>query len=336
MVVTTGIAGAGSSEASPAPACSYRPSALPGLPGGNGAGQLTETDGGQRFTGWAYRGTDSDPYPHGAIWHNGSVVADFGALNQVDAVNRSGDAVGSAAGATTTVFVPHGGRPIQLAVPAKARKTIPSPSGISDDGWISGVTRFDDGTFHALAWHASTAGTAVRDLGPVGHWDSLKEDWGLAVQEISDTGGQIVGGFKFGSRKRAVVGTVNGFAPLGGVDPNADSTASDIAGRYILGTGTIPGAGQGSVLWDNGAPRLLPVSGFTHDVNSSGVVVGHQTTNGHDQAFVLTNGVRTTLPALPGHTDARALAVTEDGRIAGWSRSSADPSYSTAVVWSCN
>lgn len=108
----------------------------------------------------------------------------------------------------------------------------------------------------------------------------------------------------------------------------------DRAGRFILGTGTVPGQGRGAVLWEDSTARLLPITGTAEDVNRSGVVVGQDA----DQALVLENGVRTTLPTLPGHTKARAMTVAEDGRIAGWSRSPSAAQFvdSIPVIWSCD
>lgn len=331
MCLATGFLAGGEISATATPlACTYRAQQISGLPGGNGAGQLVETDGDRHFVGWGFFGTAMDPYPHGTIWRDGSVVADFGALNAVNSVNRSGDAVGVGFGSTASIAVPHGGQPIRLAKPPQMTRAGVSGASISDDGLIVGMGRFDDGTTHGLSWSLATAGTAFRDLGVLGTVPVLRPAPGL--REVSDTGGRIVGSIKPVDRFRAVAGTAGNLVPLTGVDPNLDSEATDIAGRFIIGTGTVPGQGTGAVLWENGSPRLLPITGSATDVNSSGVVTGYE----GNQAVVLDGGVRTLLPPLPGHSRTRAMAVTEDGRVLGWSNTATDDFVdSVPVVWTC-
>jgi hypothetical protein len=333
MLLATGFVPAGEAFAADPDlheaACGYQVRQLPGLPGGVPDGQVLETDGDRRLIGWGFLGTGTDPYPHGTIWRDGVVTADWGPLNGVSSVNRSGDAVGAGFGSSATVVVPNGGTATRLARPAGMTRALPSATSIGDDGLIVGHGLFDDGSVHALTWSPATAGTTARDhgvLGIVGFPPPPATQW-PGQREVSDTGGRIVGSTKSGSRLRAVAGTAGNLVPLSGVDPNLDSEATDIAGRFVLGTGTVPGQGTGSVLWEDGAARL--VSGTATDVNSSGTVVGYDAT----QAFVLADGVRTALPSLPGHTQARALTVTEDGRAAGWSR--AGTAAPVPVVWTC-
>ncbi|MFC0623467.1 hypothetical protein [Kribbella deserti] len=304
-----------------ASSCSYTPSQATTFPNGTGGGQLTDTDGANGYVGTAFLNQNHDPYPHGAVWRDGVAVTDLGALGMAFAVNRSGDAVGWKWGGKSAVYLPRGGTPVPLAIPTGVTKSIPTPTGISDDGLIVGYARYDDGTDHALTWHAGTAGTTYRDLGVTGVR--------VPLTDVSDDG-LAVGTVKRGQFLTAVSGT--SLTALGGVDPRADSQANDVAGRFVLGKGTVPGQGTGTVLWENGVPRLLGITGNATDVNLNGVVVGNDSTG----PFVVRGNEKAALPKLPGHTTAQALAVTDDGRVLGWSRTADLEQQSVPVIWTCH
>ncbi len=297
--------------------CSYQPSKVAGFANGDGTGRLIETNGVNGFVGEAF--ISSNPYPRGAVWQDGTIVTDFGALGMAAGVNRSGDAVGWSWGGTASVYLPSGGKAVRLAIPPQVTRSIPVATGISDDGLIIGYARFDDGTNHALTWHTSTASVMYRDLGATGVYVSLKE--------VSDNG-RVVGITKRGQHFTAVSGT--SLTPLPGVDPSVDSEASDIAGRFVLGRGAVPGQGSGTVLWENDVPRLIGTTGTATDVNGNGLVVGNDASG----PFVQQGDARIVLPALPGHVSAHAAAITDDGRVAGWSK--AADSGAVPVIWTCS
>jgi hypothetical protein len=329
--VAAGTQGPTAALAAPAPdgsaTCVYQPTRLPGLPGGDGSGEITDTDGAERFIGWAYLNTPTDTYPHGTVWHRGQLVRDFGRLNGVAGVNRSGDTVGIGFDSTAGIFWASDGDPVRLAFPPTVRYLVDAHA-ISDRGLITGWGSNGEPNNRTLAWHASTAGTAVSDLGNLG---------GIrALYDINDSDDRVAGTVETGGIKQAVTGTVGQLTRLDGVDPNANSTATDIAGRFILGSGTVPGQGAGTVLWEDGVPRLLRDLPLGTDVNTSGLAVGYETVDGRERALAVNATTRIVLPPLPGHVDARAAAVTEDGRVAGWSRP-AGPlgTPKVPVIWAC-
>ncbi|MCP2164702.1 hypothetical protein [Goodfellowiella coeruleoviolacea] len=324
-VADTAVAHAGTA----APACAYQPTQLPGVPGSRVAtGYVQATDGGRYFGGLGHWSSDGLGGDHrGLVWRDGVVVADFGSLSHVTGVNSSGDAVGGTESVEPLTW--HDGRLGRLSRPPQNTRHFAQASAVSDTGVVIGSATFDDGTVHALAWSIHNP-TAPRDLGIAGRL--------FALTDISDDD-RIVGTFTSGSRLQAVTGTVDGgFRPLGGVDPAADSSATDIAGSYVLGTATVPGQGKGAVLWRDGVPRLLTGAGTATltDVNSSGTVVGYEGTDySRRTAVVLSGGTRTVLPPLPGYTHAEAMAVTDDGRIAGRSIRSGSDAQFVPTVWSC-
>ncbi|MFI7706880.1 hypothetical protein [Nonomuraea sp. NPDC049480] len=326
-VVTSTLAVSGVATADVArEICTYRPTPLPGMPGAaNDFAFVTSTDGAGHFAGMGYWGSEEEPESHiGMVWKDGQVVGNFGSLSSVSDVNRSGTAVGG-----TEILEPlllHNGKLSKMGRPPGNTRYFAQASAINDAGLIIGGAKFDDGTEHAVAWSAGN---------PRNPWDLGITGRPWALKDISDSG-QIVGTVQAGARTRAVTGTVDaGLRPLGGVEPGADSTATDIAGSFILGKGTVPGRGAGWVLWRDGVPSLLPTTATLQDVNSSGVVVGYEVTNGVPTSAVVLNGnTRMVLPPLPGYRHADALAVTEDGRVAGRSH---DGQYhrSAATVWTC-
>ena len=199
-----------------------RTTQVAGRAGTQGAGQLEDTDGDTRFVGWTSGEDRFDPYPHGTLWHNGSVIRDNGALEGVIAVNRAGDTLDI--DGNGHAVTPNGGVSIRLKWPVDAQ-WYRGIRNISDDGLIIGEVQYTDNTRHALLWSVSTAGTTVRDLGVIG--SSHKGE----LRDIDHTGGQIVGTAETGNLKKAITGTPStSLSPLGGVDSRVESTATDIAG----------------------------------------------------------------------------------------------------------
>ncbi|MEV0381253.1 hypothetical protein [Nonomuraea sp. NPDC050643] len=307
-------------------ACTYRPTRLPGMPGeANDFAYVTSTDGADHFAGMGYRGPAEEVTSHvGVVWKDGRVVGEFGGLSTVSDVNRFGTAIGGTEAVEPLLL--HGGRLSRLGRPPGNTRYFAQASAINDAGLIIGGAKFDDGTEHAVAWSADD---------PRNPWDLGVTGRAWALKDISDSG-QIAGTVQAGTRTRAVTGTVEaGLTPLGGVDPNADSSATDVAGSFVLGKGTIPGRAAGWVLWRDGVPSPLSTTATLQDVNGSGVVVGHETTGGVPTSAIVLNGAtRTVLPPLPGYRHADAFVVTEDGRVAGRSH---DGQYfrSAATVWTC-
>ncbi|MFI7131456.1 hypothetical protein ACIBQ1_37660 [Nonomuraea sp. NPDC050153] len=307
-------------------ACTYSPTRLPGMPGsGNDIAHVTSTDGSGHFAGMGYWGPPEELSSHiGMVWKDGQVVGNFGPLSTVSDVNRAGTAVGGTESLEPLLL--HNGKLSQMGRPPGNTRYFAQASAINDAGLIVGGAKFDDGTEHAVAWSADD---------PRNPWDLGVTGRPWALKDISDSG-ELAGTVQAGARTRAVTGTVEtGLRPLGGVDPAADSSATDIAGSFILGKGTIPGRGAGWVLWRDGVPSPLSTTATLQDVNGSGVVVGYESTNGVPTSAVVLNGTtRTVLPPLPGHRYADAFAITEDGSVAGRSH---DGQYyqSTATVWTC-
>jgi hypothetical protein len=329
--VTQASAGTAPTQAGSA-SCVYEATQVAGRAGTQGAGLLEDTDGDTRFVGWTSGEGPQDTYPHGTLWHNGSVVRDNGALEGVIAVNRAGDTLDI--DGNSHAVTPNGGVPTSLKWPASSQ-WYRGIRNLSDDGLIIGQVQYTDNTRHALLWSVSTAGTTVRDLGVIG--SGYKGE----LADIADTGGQFVGTSETGNLKKAITGTPSTrLSPLGGVDSRVESTATDIAGRFILGTGTLQGTQTQSVLlWENGVPRSVPAPGTATDVNADGVVVGWPSFGGVERAYTVRGTTRTTLPAPAEFPNARAHAVTADGRVLGYAW--ADPTdpdsnrRTAPVVWTC-
>lgn len=324
LSVAAGVLTAGITAADAA-TCTYQPSQHPGFSTTRPFGSITGTDGGQRFFGSGFNTDSADAYPHGVVWNNGTVVGDFGPLGTVIGVNRSGDAAGHRFADSAVL---HNGKVTRLAAPPQITRSIPLVTGITGDGLVVGSGRFDDGTYHVLTWRAENP-SVVTVLGTLESFTTLRD--------VGDNG-QTVGAITGNGKLHAVSGSVNNWSPLPGVDPSAASVATDVAGSYILGTGTIPGAGAGIVLWDHRIARPISGGGTPTDVNDSGVVSGSQTVNGQSRGFVVRDGTRTTLQPLPGFTDAQALTVTDDGRVGGLSSKNLggeEGIQSVPTVWIC-
>lgn len=312
--------GAATAEAA---TCTYQASQHPVRPGDN-FGAITGTDGGQYFVGWSAADNPTHPYPHGTVWKNGTPIADFGALGTAAGVNTSGDAAGNTFSRGAVV---RNGQLSELASPASPAKSIPWVAGITDDGLVIGEVRLDDGTYRILTWRVEAPGS-VNVLSALTSW---------TLKDVSDNG-HVVGTTTSNGVQRAVAGTVNGLTPLNGVAANANSTATDIAGSYILGTGTIPGGNASIIVWNNGVASAVAGGGTATDINNSGIISGKQTVDGQRRGFVVRDGVRTTLQPLAGYPDAEAETVTDDGRVAGlsWRTRGADKNYERVpTVWTC-
>lgn len=321
VVAGAALVGTGSAAANTTD-CAYQVSRHTGLAGGSEYGIITDTDGVEYFTGFGYLGTPQLSYPQGNVWRDDSMIVDYGRLMPVEDINRSGVSVGHYQGILSVVSPE--GQPRALAKPPQQTRWGIHIVGITDSGEIIGSMRVNETTVHGVSWSASSP-NIVRDLGTAAHFAGLRN--------AGDTG-EIVGAVRSGTALRAYAGTVTGVTLLGGVDPNRDSQAIDIAGSYVLGTGTIPGQAPGNILWHNGTPTRLPGSGTVTDVNRNGDVSGFETINGLSQPFVIRGGVRTPLPLLNGTVSAQANAITDDGRVGG--SSSATGFQPQPVVWTCS
>lgn len=322
------LTGAGTAPAEPGPAqagaCGWTAAALP-APAGATRSQVHATDGTGRFAGEV---SDDGFRTRPALWQNGRYVemgAPFGSDGATAAdVDRHGDVVGSgpdpARGGESRAFLWTGGRYVTLAEPAGVQSS--TASGVSDAGTVVGWATTTDARTVGLVWSVRRPGTVkvIRSGDP------------LRLSGITDRG------VAFGSAGTGD-GTAVTWTPRTGVRPLAvpagtlASTVTAGAGRYFTGWWFSPDAGSSqNTVWVAGRPRPLAGPDSAVAVNARGMLAGGAF--GTAYAWSSPSAQPVALPALGGPDgSAGATAVTDDGRVAGWSRDGTGQVAGT--VWTC-
>jgi uncharacterized membrane protein len=300
--------------------CAWVPTMLPALPSGESAG-INGTDGAGTWAGYAFEGGVG----HAALWQGGQIVdlgTPLGGYSQANDVNRQGIAVGNSMDADG---FPHAvmwrnGQVVRLAEPPGGSAEA---NAINDDGLIVGAGGSATGETptHALAWPADAPDRYI-DLGAVNGTSTY-------LYGVSERG--VLAGTAVGNPSSAVTGTVRrGLRTLTGTTADAETFAYGAAGKYIVGNQSTTTTG-GAVIWVSGRARLLPGQPFdtAHAVNADGLAVGNTDAGG----AVWEGTQRTLLTASDGGTFTMALAVTDDGRVGGWSAPAGGLGQPT--VWTC-
>jgi hypothetical protein len=323
------LTGAGTAVADPGQArpgaCGWTAGALP-TPAGTTRSQVHATDGKGRFAGEV---SDDGFRTRPALWRNGRYVelgAPFGSDGATAAdVGRHGDVVGSgpdpARGGESRAFLWTGGRYVPLAEPAGVQSS--AATGVSDAGTVVGWAATDSGTV-GLVWSVRRPGTVT----------VVRSDRPLRLSGITDRG------VAFGSAGTETVdGTAVTWTPRTGLRPLAvpagvqESAVTGGAGRYFTGWWFSPDAGSSqNTVWVAGRPRPLAGPDGATAVNAHGRLAGGAF--GTAYTWRSPSAQPVALPALGGpDANAGATAVTDDGRVAGWS--SDGTSRAVATVWTC-
>jgi hypothetical protein len=274
---------------------------LKSLPGG-ATGQVLGTDGNTRFAGTA-RGD-------AVLWRNRHLI-DLGPGRALD-VNREGVAVGAD---TANLLAGHAvvwlgyRKAVRLAEPAGVTTSV--AVGITNSRMIVGYGSGRN-LVEGLVWSVR-APHRVRTI--------KSPDGFLFISGVSDTGLIVGTDLKFGAvLSTAVAGTLrSGMHPLR-TTARGDSSASAVAGRYIVGRQIAT-----PVLWVNRSPRLLP--GQFADplaVNRFGLA------GGNDSALnpvIWRHGVMTVLPG-----SGQVRAVTDRGQLGGTLVNGGGP---VTWTWTC-
>ena len=93
----------------------------------------------------------------------------------------------------------------------------------------------------------------------------------------------------------------------------------DSTGRYVLSANFVPppdGPVSIAILWDNGAPRLLPIPEDQFNavaVNAHGVVTGYGSVGDGPGDLWVYDGTLTRLPLPAGFTNGVPLAISDQG-----------------------
>ena len=287
-----------------------------------------------RGDGSFYVGTGTDPTgrSHTLLWHNGGVTAlKAPGENETSGrdVNRHGVALGVADFNDLHPVLWIKGHAVRLAAPAGSTST--NAFGINDAGIVVGTATVNGAT-HGIVWSVRTPWW-YRDLG-VG-------DGALSLSDVNDAGtvvGTTTDDADWPTSFRALRGTVTGgLSSMPGVDPADDSLAFQTNGRYVVGSGRLPGASERqSLVWHGDVATALPSLMSGSGVNSSGLVAGF--TNAAPQsAVVWHDGTVEFLPdlnpdAVTGNSS--AVDVMDNGTVVG-SSLTADGGESLPVSWNC-
>jgi len=323
QTASAATAGVGAAAAT----CTYTVSPLP-LPPGWVSGFPSHGDGFNLLTG---AGEDAGRTTRPLLWRRGKVstLPSPGGVAAAGAdVNSDGVVVANTWPTEITSPVPFivkGGRAIPLAVPPSAGTTI--GFSINGTGLIVGYSLIGD-SFHGIAWSADRPNRFI-DLGD--------GDGTLFLNGLTESGVFVGLTQNANGDTRAVRGTLKtGLSTIPGTDPAQSSQAFGAAGRYVVGSGALPGTSStGGLLWRDNTPVALPMALRAQAVNSRGLVAGFD--GSPQSATAWQNGTSWTLPA-PA-TDAAdfgttATEVAEDGRVFG--RYVATSTDSVAPVqWSC-
>jgi uncharacterized membrane protein len=332
ILAATAVVGGGTAAADTAGAvtCEWTAQGLP-TPPGTVYSLVRASDGRGRFAGDV---TGPDFSTHPAVWRDGRVTdlgAPFGGrYASVRDVDRHGDVVGSASDPTRDgadrAFLYTGGRYVRLAEPAGVMSSI--ATGLDGKGTIVGWAYTSDYRAMGLVWSLRRPDqVAVIPSGGVP----------LQVNGITDSG-VVVGTTGTPTVDDAAVT----WTPRTGirrlpVDPDVQTSAAVAgAGRYIAGYWYAPSDGQSrGIIWVDGQPQplqLLPTMDQPTAVNAHGMSAG----SGFGTATVwpTPTSAPVVLPPLGADLGSGAYAVTDDGRVAGWSRDAAN--VVTATVWTCH
>jgi len=224
------------------------------------------------------------------------------------------------------------GRTVTLARPRGA--TSASATAINDAGTVVGSAVIDDRE-HGIVWSTHSP-RKYQDLGTGDGW--------LDLNDVSESG-TIVAGTRSGEFGITVAlkGTATGgLSRIQGLDRADDSNAHAVAGAYVVGSGSWPGATDpSSIRWHGDTAVTMPSEFRGFDVNSTGLVggatealLGGVTTG---QAAVWDGDTVTTLPNHRSEGFSSVGAVTENGTVFGLSQATDDSMEGgLPVTWTCS
>jgi probable HAF family extracellular repeat protein len=199
-------------------------------------------------------------------------------------------------------------------------------TAVNNGGTVVGMAETASGRFHAFMWQ----GTMV-DLGTLGGFAS----WGYGVNDQNVAVGSAI---TASSARRAFIYRDSmqeiGLGTLYESEARDINNLDQVVG-WLKATQSSPAR---AFLWENGVRTNLGAlasgaSSFAEAINDHGVIVGRSdidTTGNGTRAFRWQNGVMQALPSLGG-LKASAMAINNDGTIAGWSNDT--QGRTRAVIW---
>jgi uncharacterized membrane protein len=264
-------------------ACTWRSTFLP-LPAGATWGHVSATSGPGKYAGGITDTSDDMDYKeHAGVWTNGSFT-DLGQLpgldydTDVNDMNSSGTVVGDGSKIVgfdvddpiihSWPFRSVGNHLEQLPIPDRAYNVTAKAITANGDIWGDGHPA-DGDKLHKIVylWPAAQPGTVTTPAGfPLGSE--------VAGVDKDGTVAFTVGAYpddRVGLPYLWKDGVVTALPLPAGAKYGQVSAISN--GRVVGQTYTAGFEATG-VLWENGVVKVLPQARFTHDINSSGQIIG--------------------------------------------------------------